>query len=98
MTHWWAPFALLAILAVMWLVTVLAHALEDDRGWKWWTAKGLALIPIFGLLFLIDLVVPAWGDGRKFLVVLATWVLASIGEVTHEHRTGKPLIRLPRKS
>jgi hypothetical protein len=97
-TSWWAVPAVVAILLAAWLATVFAEALEDDRGWNRWAARGLAFLWIVGMLTLLDLVTPAWGEGRKVVAVLASFVLLSVGEVAHERHTGKPVIRLPKKS
>lgn len=98
MTHWWAPFALLAILVVYWLVVAIAFALETDRGWTWWRARGFIMLPILGLFFLMQFVVPEWGGVRQAVAIVIVFLLLVIGDVIHERQTGRRLIRLPKKS
>jgi hypothetical protein len=97
MTHWWQLPLIAAILVSAWLATVLAEALERDRGWSRWATGGLGLLWLLGMFYLLDLAAPAWGTGRQVIAAVASYVLLILGEVAHERHTGKPLISLPKK-
>ena len=82
---------------LIWIMSEFDDALVRDRGWSEWVSTLLGLAVMIPVSFLFDLGPAGWGFWRMLTGALICVVLLKIGSNIHEHQTGKPLIRLPKK-